>query len=38
MAEEEKKREAGRDQLAESLADLFTSISAMIKGELEVDH
>ncbi|CAD5165373.1 biogenesis of lysosome-related organelles complex 1 subunit 2 [Musa acuminata AAA Group] len=35
MAEEEKRREAGRHELAESLADLFTSISAMIKGELE---
>ncbi|RWW25089.1 hypothetical protein BHE74_00002460 [Ensete ventricosum] len=35
MAEEEKKREAGRDELAESLADLFTNISTMIKGELE---
>ncbi|URE33139.1 biogenesis of lysosome-related organelles complex 1 subunit, partial [Musa troglodytarum] len=35
MAEEEERREAGRDELAESLADLFTSISTMIKGELE---
>ncbi|RRT83904.1 hypothetical protein B296_00000064 [Ensete ventricosum] len=35
---EEKKREAGRDELAESLADLFTNISTMIKGELEVAH
>ncbi|CAL9133961.1 unnamed protein product [Musa textilis] len=35
MAEEEARREAGRDELAESLADLFTSISTMIKGELE---
>ncbi|XP_072962058.1 biogenesis of lysosome-related organelles complex 1 subunit 2 [Typha angustifolia] len=35
MAEEEKKRESERDELAESLADLFTNVSTMVKGELE---
>ncbi|XP_073000875.1 uncharacterized protein [Typha latifolia] len=34
MAEEEKE-ELERDELAESLADLFTNVSTMVKGELE---
>lgn len=33
--EEEPKTEA-RDELAESLNDLFTSVSAMVKSELQV--
>lgn len=35
MADEETKA-AARDELAESLADLFANISTMVKGELEV--
>ncbi|KAG6486399.1 biogenesis of lysosome-related organelles complex 1 subunit 2-like [Zingiber officinale] len=32
---DEKTKAAARDELAESLADLFTNISTMVKGELE---
>ncbi|KAJ4810483.1 hypothetical protein LUZ62_023049 [Rhynchospora pubera] len=34
--EKEKKEEMGRDEVAEALADVFSNVSLMVKGELEV--
>jgi hypothetical protein len=31
-----KEEESGRDEVAEALADLFSNVSLMVKGELEV--
>ncbi|KAJ4748148.1 hypothetical protein LUZ62_082553 [Rhynchospora pubera] len=36
--EKEKKEEMGRDEVAEALADLFSNVSLMVKGELEVTN
>ncbi|KAJ3708148.1 hypothetical protein LUZ61_011853 [Rhynchospora tenuis] len=36
--EKEKKEEMGKDEVAEALADLFSNVSLMVKGELEVSN
>ncbi|KAJ4758022.1 hypothetical protein LUZ62_068397 [Rhynchospora pubera] len=36
--EKEKKEEMGRDEVAEALADVFSNVSLMVKGELEVTN